>query len=121
MSHPPTYTLLPHFHKIEDCTRPLRSEQAAGYNTATREDRPGAGRGLALHYPGTLPGHLRTGPYLRLGPRAGSEAAAREKSQGVWERPPAGALSLSQARVVVVVVVVVVRGRGSQGSIHGPL
>lgn len=59
MSHPPTYTLLPHFHKIEACTRPLRSEQAAGYNTATREDRPGAGRGLALHYPGTLPGHLR--------------------------------------------------------------
>ena len=53
-SHPPTYTLLPHFHKIEACTRPLRSEQAHGYNTATREDRPGAGRGLALHYPGAL-------------------------------------------------------------------
>lgn len=63
----------------------------------------------------------RAGPYLRLGPRAGSEAAAREKSQGVWERPPAGALSLSQARVVVVVVVVVVRGRGVQALTCQPV
>ena len=44
MSHPPTYALLPHFHKIEACTSPLTSEQADGYNTATREDRPGRTR-----------------------------------------------------------------------------
>lgn len=50
----------------------------------------------------------RAGPYLSPGPRAGAEAAARGKSQGVWERPPARALSLSRARVVVVVVVLVV-------------
>ena len=63
----------------------------------------------------------RAGPYLRRGPRAGSEAAAREKSQGVWERPPARALSLSLAWVVVVVVVVVVRGGGVQALTCQPV
>lgn len=64
----------------------------------------------------------RAGPYLSLGPRAGSEAAARGKSQGEWERPPARALSLSQARVVVVVVVLVVmRGGGVQALTCQPV
>ena len=53
----PILPLIPYYHistKSKPAAALLTSEQADGYNKATREDRVGAGRGLALHYPGVL-------------------------------------------------------------------